>query len=89
MIFSDDLSMEGASVAGDIVARGRAAFAAGCDMVLVCNDPGEAARLLDGLHPVRLDPVRAGRMRGSPRHQAMASDPDYLAALREFRAHMA
>jgi len=63
LIFSDDLSMEGASVAGDVVERGRAAFAAGCDMVLVCNAPDQAARLLDELGPTRLDVRRAQSMR--------------------------
>jgi beta-N-acetylhexosaminidase len=67
MIFSDDLSMEGASGAGGVVARAEAAFEAGCDMVLVCNAPAEARRLLDGLGNVALSESRARRMRARAR----------------------
>lgn len=51
VIFSDDLSMEGASVAGGIVERAQAAVSAGCDMVLVCNNAPAARQLLAEWRP--------------------------------------
>jgi beta-N-acetylhexosaminidase len=51
LVFSDDLTMEAATVVGDITARAGAALTAGCDMVLVCNRPDLADELLARLAP--------------------------------------
>ncbi|HEY0892359.1 MAG TPA: glycoside hydrolase family 3 N-terminal domain-containing protein, partial [Cellvibrio sp.] len=83
VIFSDDLSMEGATVAGDVTARTLAALNAGCDMVLLCNRPDLADELLSKLDwKISAQSIaRLARMHGG-------HHPHDMVALRESAAYV-
>jgi beta-N-acetylhexosaminidase len=81
-ILSDDLSMEGAAIVGGPLERAEAALTAGCDMVLVCNNPGSVVQVIDGLK-IEPDPLRHARLvRLHGRH---AMDRETLMASQEWK----
>ncbi|MBT9568956.1 MAG: beta-N-acetylhexosaminidase, partial [Thiobacillus sp.] len=74
-VFSDDLCMEAAGVAGGVVERVTAALSAGCDMALVCNRPDLADEVLAKLKfdwPATAR-ARLARMHGQPHPLTMTA----------------
>lgn len=73
IVFSDDLSMEGAAVVGDHGDRAVAALNAGCDAVLVCNQPKRAIEVIERLN-AHASPVsdRLTQMRAAASVPAMS-----------------
>jgi beta-N-acetylhexosaminidase len=90
VVFTDDLSMAGAGVAGDMLARVDLAYRAGCDMPLVCNSPDAVALVLAAWKP-HIDPARSARIErllpsdSAPGWDALAALPRYAAALETVR----
>ena len=78
-VFSDDLSMEGASVAGDVLARVQTAWAAGCDMLLLCNAPDKVGEVLEHWQP-EADPVRSKRIADLRRGVVLHQDRNQMLA---------
>ena len=91
VIFSDDLSMAGAAVAGTVPERVRQALEAGADMALVCNDPVGATAVLAGLEGFH-DPAAHARlvaMRSRPSgvvRNDLREQPEWLRASAQLAA---
>ncbi|MDP7041766.1 MAG: beta-N-acetylhexosaminidase [Gammaproteobacteria bacterium] len=60
-VFSDDLSMAGAGVVGDIEERARIALQAGADMILICNDRESVGPVIEALADYD-EPASAARL---------------------------
>jgi beta-N-acetylhexosaminidase len=73
-IFSDDLSMEGASVAGSHTQGAIAALNAGCDLVLLCNQSLKGGQAVDALLDGLTAALGEGQWSPSPDSEARRLD---------------
>jgi beta-N-acetylhexosaminidase len=94
VVFTDDLSMAGAGVVGGMLKRVETAYAAGCDMLLVCNAPDVVGDVLENWKP-EVDPVRGQRVEAlipvqpAMSWDALQADAAYLAAQKTIAQLMA
>ena len=82
VVFSDDLGMEAARCVGGYPEGALAALEAGCDMILLCNNPDQCGPVLDALP----EPSPVSAMRLAHLHGRQAPDWEALRASREWRA---
>lgn len=83
VIFSDDLTMNAAHSAGSIAERADLALAAGCDMVLVCNQPEQAFDLvayLDGKQQPGNNRISCMLARNASQHTGLYESDRWLEA---------
>jgi beta-N-acetylhexosaminidase len=88
-IFTDDLSMSGAESVGGYAERAKLSLAAGCDILLVCNNSTGADEVLDSLQGYNnpTSQLRMVRLHGKPERplQNLFNTSDWLQATAKLR----
>jgi len=76
-VFADDLCMAGAAAFGDVVQRAQLAFAAGCDVLPICNDRQAVQAVLKDFDADAASPASQARL---VRMRARGEPPNDLTA---------
>jgi beta-N-acetylhexosaminidase len=81
-VFADDLSMAGAAAFGGVIERAELAFAAGCDVLPICNDRQAVKSVLEHFGPDSGSPASQARV---VRMRARGEAPSNLGADRQWQ----
>ncbi|MDB6098225.1 MAG: beta-N-acetylhexosaminidase [Gammaproteobacteria bacterium] len=81
-VFADDLTMAGAAAFGGVIERAELAFAAGCDVLPICNDRQAVKSVLEHFAPDVGSPASQARV---VRMRARGEAPTNLGADREWQ----
>ena len=81
-VFADDLTMAGAAAFGGVIERAELAFAAGCDVLPICNDRQAVKSVLDHFGPDLGSPASQARV---VRMRARGEGPSNLGADRQWQ----
>jgi beta-N-acetylhexosaminidase len=81
-VFADDLTMAGAAAFGGVIERAELAFAAGCDVLPICNDRHAVKSVLDHFGPDVGSPASQARV---VRMRARGEAPTNLGADRQWQ----
>ena len=85
IVFSDDLTMKGADLAGGFREKAKLALEAGCDMILVCNAPDGVQEVLEYMQDVNIDgcsKIMQMRAKKSVSWQQLTEQPRYKEVVR-------
>jgi len=93
VIFSDDLSMEGAASVGGYVERCEAAQEAGCDMLLVCNNREASELVLDkaniNINPTSIQRLNRMLSKGNTGWQDMKASAEWQTLNKQLNTYIA
>jgi beta-N-acetylhexosaminidase len=81
-VFADDMTMAGAAAFGGVIERTELAFAAGCDVLPICNDRQAVKSVLDHFGPDLGSPASQARV---VRMRARGETPENLGADRQWQ----
>ena len=85
VVFSDDLTMKGADLAGGFREKAKLALEAGCDMILVCNAPDGVQEVLEYMQDANIDgcsKIMQMRAKKSVSWQQLTEQPRYKEIVR-------